>query len=86
MSLYFASQGAGQLLWPLVASFVRIVVAGGGGYVAIHWFGAGLFGLFVATAIAVALYGLTVSIVVGLGAWNRAAAVPRPAAAPVPAR
>src|SRR5256712_157292 len=33
LALYFASQGAGRLLWPLVAGLSRLVVAAGGGWV-----------------------------------------------------
>jgi hypothetical protein len=32
MALYFASQGAGRLLWPLIANVGRLVVASGGGW------------------------------------------------------
>ena len=32
MALYFASQGAGALKWPLLAGFSRMVIAVGGGY------------------------------------------------------
>lgn len=32
MALYFASQGAGRLLWPLLANLTRLVVAAGGGW------------------------------------------------------
>ena len=42
LALYFASQGAGRLLWPLVAGVVRLVVAAGGGWVASRWWGGGL--------------------------------------------
>ena len=31
LSLYFASQGAGKIAWPLLAGFVRLVIAIGGG-------------------------------------------------------
>jgi len=34
MALYFASQGAGRLLWPLLAGLLRMLVAVGGGWVA----------------------------------------------------
>src|SRR5438876_4862348 len=34
LSLYFASQGAGRLLWPLSAGLVRLVIAVGGGWLA----------------------------------------------------
>ena len=36
LALYFASQGAGQLLWPLLAGFARMVVAIGGGWLVLH--------------------------------------------------
>ena len=32
LSLYFASQGAGRLAWPLLAGLVRLVIAVGGGW------------------------------------------------------
>ncbi len=31
LALYFASQGAGRLLWPLLAGFTRLVLAAVGG-------------------------------------------------------
>ena len=34
MALYFASQGAGALKWPLLAGFSRLIIAVGGGYAA----------------------------------------------------
>jgi Na+-driven multidrug efflux pump len=77
LSLYFASQGAGRLLWPLVGGLVRLVVAAGGGWIAIHWLGAGIFGIFVATATSFALYGIIVGLAVRLGSWGPAL---RPAA------
>lgn len=39
LSLYFASQGAGRLLWPLLAGGLRLVVAVGGGWLALRVFG-----------------------------------------------
>jgi Na+-driven multidrug efflux pump len=76
LALYFASQGAGQLFWPLMAGVIRLVIAAGGGWIAVHWLGAGPLGIFVAAAIAVTLYGLIVALAVWAGAWDRA--VPRP--------
>ena len=35
LSLYFASQGAGRLAWPLLGGMVRLVVAVGGGWLAL---------------------------------------------------
>jgi Na+-driven multidrug efflux pump len=50
LALYFASQGVGQLLWPLLPGMARLVMAAGGGWLAIHWFGGGLPALFTAVA------------------------------------
>ena len=36
LALYFASQGAGKLLWPLLAGFARMAVAIGGGWLVLH--------------------------------------------------
>ena len=39
MALYFASQGAGRLLWPLLANMARLVIAAGGGFIALRFSG-----------------------------------------------
>ena len=36
LALYFASQGAGRLFWPLSAGFLRMLVAIGGGWLALR--------------------------------------------------
>jgi len=41
----FAAQGAGRVLWPVVATSARILIAAGGGWVAVSYFGAGMLGL-----------------------------------------
>ena len=57
LALYFASQGSGHVLWTLVAGFGRMIVAVGGGWLAIHVFGAGLPWLFVTIAAAFVAFG-----------------------------
>ncbi|RYF53866.1 MAG: MATE family efflux transporter, partial [Comamonadaceae bacterium] len=37
--LYFASQGAGRLLWPVLGNLARLAVAGIGGWLALRWTG-----------------------------------------------
>jgi putative MATE family efflux protein len=69
MALYFSSQGAGRLKWPLLANFARLVIAVGGGWLALQW-GAGLFGVFVAQAIGLAAFGLINAGAIALGAWG----------------
>jgi putative MATE family efflux protein len=70
LALYFASQGAGRLSWPLVAGFTRLLIAALGGWVAIHWLGASLPGLFVAIALALVVFGTTVAVAIRAGAWR----------------
>lgn len=90
LALYFASQGAGRLLWPLVAGFARLLIAGVGGWLALQW-GGNLSHVFLATSAALAAFGLINAAAVAGGAWFRSgeplsAAVNPPAAtAPVSA-
>jgi putative MATE family efflux protein len=72
LALYFASQGAGRLLWPIVAGFSRLVIASVGGWLAIHWFGGGLMALFGVMALALVVFGIIVTGAVRSGAWRRA--------------
>jgi putative MATE family efflux protein len=69
LALYFASQGAGRLGWPLLAGALRLAVAGGGGWLAMHW-GADLAGLFRVMALALVVFGSTVAAAIYLGAWE----------------
>ena len=72
MALYFASQGAGRLLWPLLANFARLVIAAGGGWLVLRMTGS-LTGVFAALAVALAAFGLINAVAVAGGAWfNRA--------------
>src|SRR5712671_6330640 len=70
LALYFASQGAGRLLWPLLAGLVRLVIAVGGGWVALRLTGS-LGGLFAALSFGLVAYGVILSAAVGSGAWFR---------------
>jgi putative MATE family efflux protein len=69
LALYFASQGAGRLAWPLMAGFSRLSIAALGGWLAIH-LGAGLSGLFIAVAVALVVFGTTVVTALRAGAWR----------------
>jgi Na+-driven multidrug efflux pump len=69
MALYFSSQGAGRLLWPLLANFGRLLIAAGGGWLVLHW-GGGLFGVFLAQGIGLAAFGLINAGAIALGAWG----------------
>jgi len=77
LALYFASQGAGRLLWPLCAGFTRLVVAGAGGWLATRWLGGGLSGLYVAMAAALVVLGVMNVAAIHLGAWRAREGRPR---------
>jgi putative MATE family efflux protein len=68
LALYFASQGAGKLFWPLTAGFVRMLVAIGGGWLALRWTGS-LHWMFAALAFGLCLHGVVLLAAIALGAW-----------------
>jgi Na+-driven multidrug efflux pump len=68
MALYFAAQGAGRLLWPLIANMARLVIAAGGGFIALRLTGS-LTDVFVALALALAAFGLINAAAVACGVW-----------------
>jgi Na+-driven multidrug efflux pump len=68
LALYFASQGAGRLQWPMIAAIVRVIIAAGGGWLAIAMFGSSA-GLFAAVAFALAVFGTINAASVASGAW-----------------
>jgi MATE family, multidrug efflux pump len=70
LALYFASQGAGRLLWPLFAGFTRLVVAAAGGWLATRWLGGGLPALYAAMAAALVVLGVINVLAIHLGAWR----------------
>ena len=74
--LYFASQGAGRLLWPVLGNVARLVVAVGAGWLALQLSGS-LTQVFIAQAAALALYGLVTAAAVAGGAWFGPVAWPR---------
>jgi Na+-driven multidrug efflux pump len=70
LALYFASQGAGRLLWPLAATLTRLMIAAGGGWLATRWLGGGLTGLFAAMAVALMTFGMMNVAAVRVGSWR----------------
>src|SRR6185436_2253798 len=68
LALYFASVGAGRLLWPLLANLARLVIATVGGWLALHW-GGDVAQVFLALGIALAVFGLINAAAVAGGAW-----------------
>ena len=68
MALYFASQGAGRLLWPLLANMARLLIAAVGGWLALRWTGS-LTEVFIALSVALATFGLINAAAVASGVW-----------------
>lgn len=69
LALYFASQGAGRMLWPVIGSFSRIGVAIGGAVLLTSVTTIGVNGVFIAIAFAMLVYGSIISIAVWRGRW-----------------
>lgn len=70
VALYFASQGAGKVLWPVLAGTLRLAVALGGGWLAIHLFEGGLAALFAVVGLAMLAYGISTAIAVWRVRWR----------------
>ncbi len=70
LSLYFASQGAGAMRWPIAATIVRFVFAVGGGWMLAFSFDLGLEGIFIGAAAAMFIYGVMIAASLKLGAWR----------------
>ncbi len=70
LALYFGSQGAGRLAWPLFAGFLRMVIAVGGGWAA--WrLTHDLRVVFAVLGFALTVYGSILLIAVKAGVWFR---------------
>ena len=74
-SLYFASQGARRLKWPLLAGLIRLVVSVGGGWLVLHLTDS-LILFFAVAAAAMALYGLIIVTAIVSGTWFRTSPAP----------
>lgn len=85
MALYFASQGAGRMLWPLIANFTRLTIAAGGGWLMLRS-GGSLTQVFMAQGAALAAFGLINAGAVAAGAWFGGAAWPWPRLVPLRGR
>lgn len=78
MVLYFSSQGAGRMTWPLIAGLSRLAVASMGGWLAYHWTHE-LPAVFAALAFALVLFGVVIAGAVARGAWGPPPPAARPA-------
>jgi Na+-driven multidrug efflux pump len=68
LSLYFASQGAGRVGWPLFGGILRVLVSIGGGLLALS-LARDLHGVFLSLAVGLVVFGLVNATAVARGVW-----------------
>jgi Na+-driven multidrug efflux pump len=68
LTLYFASQGAGRLMWPVWGNVSRLVVAAIGGWLALR-LDLGLMGVFASQAAGLVVYAALNTWAIMAGAW-----------------
>jgi putative MATE family efflux protein len=68
LSLYFASQGAGRLMWPLLGTVARLAIAALAGWLALRWTGE-LSHVFLAQSVGLIASGFINLAAVAGGAW-----------------
>ena len=72
LSLYFASQGANAMKWPIIITAIRLIVFSVLALVAVYWLSYGLVSIFYASAIAMVVFGILMVISLKMGAWRDA--------------
>jgi putative MATE family efflux protein len=92
LALYFAAQGAGRMGWAMMTAVFRVILAAGGGWLAVIWFG-GSVPLFIVLSGALVFYGIANVVAVASGVWfkdnkttAKVAPPSSPTAAPTPDR
>jgi putative MATE family efflux protein len=73
IALYFASQGAGRMLWPVLAGSARFLIAVLGGVLVLRYFNGGLAALFAVIGVAMIAYGTATVAAVKWSRWRQAA-------------
>jgi Na+-driven multidrug efflux pump len=71
LALFFASQGAGRMFWPLAGSVARLAIVALGGWICLHVLQTPASGFFGVVAISLAVYGSTIAGAIKLGSWTR---------------
>ncbi len=73
LSLYFASQGAGTVTWPVLSSAVRLAIVVIGGLYALSLSDGGFMVLSISVALGMTVFGILTASSLLFGAWRRAA-------------
>ncbi|MGH8619901.1 MAG: MATE family efflux transporter [Burkholderiales bacterium] len=72
MAFYFASQGAGNVRWPVIAGVLRLLVATGGGWYWVVVLKGSLEGLYWFAAASLAVFGIVNAVAFATGlSWGR---------------
>jgi putative MATE family efflux protein len=71
LALYFASQGAGKIRWPMLLGIARVLLAAGGGWLVVQHFGMGSSALFIVLSAAMVGFGIANALAIRFGAWSR---------------
>jgi putative MATE family efflux protein len=71
LALFFASQGAGRMLWPLVGSLARLAVVALGGWICVGWLQAPAPAFYAVVAASLALYAAIIAGAIRFGGWTR---------------
>ncbi|MDA7730025.1 MATE family efflux transporter [Gammaproteobacteria bacterium] len=71
LSLYFASQGANAMKWPIVITALRFVVFTVAALVSVYWLSTGIAGIFYSSGGAMILFGVLMVVALKKGAWRK---------------
>jgi putative MATE family efflux protein len=71
LALFFASQGAGRMFWPLAGSLARLVIVGVGGWFCAQLLHAPASAFFIVVAASLAVYAIVIAAAIRLGSWTR---------------
>ena len=71
LSLYFASQGAGAMRWPLFATFMRFAVSILIGALLLYRFGVSINTLYLVSGLAMLVYGVISAVALKLWMWEK---------------
>lgn len=71
LALYFASQGAGAVLWPILATLLRFGICVGGATLVLRTPEAPLAGVYACIALGMVVYGTVCALALWRGAWRR---------------
>lgn len=70
LALYFASQGAGRIVWPVAGSVLRMIVAIGGALAAASLTDLGLTGVYIGVAAGMTAYGAFTMAAIRITRWR----------------